>query len=66
MPFYYISKALREAKLRYPMVEKLALALVTTAERLKYYFQSYPVVVRTDLPLRKAMQRPELSGRLVR
>ena len=66
MPIYYVSKALREAELRYPMVEKLALALVTTGERLKYYFQSYPVVVRTDLPLKKAMQRPELSGRLVR
>ena len=45
MPIYYVSKALREAELRYPMVEKLALALVTTTERLKYYFQSYPIVV---------------------
>ena len=65
MPIYYVSKALRVAKLRYLMVKKLALALVTTAKRLKYYFQSYPVVVRIDLPLRKAMQRLELSGRLV-
>ena len=48
------------------MVEKLAVALVTTAKGLKYYFQSYPVIVRTDLPLRKAMQRSELSERLVK
>ena len=48
------------------MVEKLIVALVTTAERLKYYFQSFPIVIRTDLPLRKAIQKPELSGRLVR
>ncbi|XP_050229150.1 uncharacterized protein LOC126678290 [Mercurialis annua] len=43
----------------------MALAVVTTAKKLKYYFQSHNVVVRTNQPLRKANQRPETSGRLV-
>ncbi|XP_050207571.1 uncharacterized protein LOC126656993 [Mercurialis annua] len=43
----------------------MALAVVTTTKKLKYYFQSHNMVVRTNQPLRKAIQRPKTSGRLV-
>ncbi|XP_050207293.1 uncharacterized protein LOC126656732 [Mercurialis annua] len=43
----------------------MALAVVTTAKKLKYYFQIHNVVVRTNQPLQKAIQRPETSVRLV-
>ena len=49
---YYASRALRGAEERYPPMEKLAFALVTTARKLKPYFQAHPVVVLTDRPLR--------------
>jgi len=35
---YYTSRALRDAEERYPPMEKLAFALVTTARKLKPYF----------------------------
>ena len=38
-PIYYTSKALQGAEERYPLMEKLAFALVTIAHKLKPYFQ---------------------------
>jgi len=46
------------------MIEKVALALVTAARRLRPYFQSHTVIVRTDHPMQKILQKPDLAGRL--
>ena len=43
-------------------MEKLAFALVTTAPKLKLYFQAYIVVIPTDKPLRRAMSSPKTVG----
>ena len=45
-------------------MEKLALALMTAARKLKPYFQAHVIVVLTDQPLRKAMSSPEAAGRM--
>ena len=37
-PMYYTSRALRGAEERYPLIEKLAFALVTAAHKLNPYF----------------------------
>nr|KYP56267.1 Retrotransposable element Tf2 [Cajanus cajan] len=50
---------------RYQMVEKLALALVTAARRLRPYFQSHQVVVKTDYPIKQILRKPELVGRMI-
>ncbi|XP_073041970.1 uncharacterized protein [Primulina eburnea] len=65
-PVYYISHALKGAELRYTTVEKLALALVTTARRLRPYFLSHPIMVLTNSPLGKIMTHADISGRLVK
>ena len=62
---YYMGYALLDAKTRYPMVEKMALALVISAKKLRSYFQAHTIVVLTNQPLRQIMQKPEASGRLV-
>ncbi|GKV43184.1 hypothetical protein SLEP1_g50508 [Rubroshorea leprosula] len=49
----------------YPLAEKAAFALVSTTRKLRAYFQSHQIVVYTDFPLRKILQKPELSGRLI-
>ncbi|GMP37997.1 hypothetical protein CsSME_00021317 [Camellia sinensis var. sinensis] len=64
-PVYYISRALRGAEQNYPLLEKLSLALVIASRRLRPYFQAHSIVVLTDQPLKKVMQQPELSGRLM-
>ena len=62
---YYTSRALCGAEERYPPMEKLAFALVTTAHKLKPYFQAYTMVVLTDKPLWWAMSNPKAAGRMV-
>ena len=54
-PIYYISKVLRGSELRYPKMDKLALALVHTSKKLRHYFQAHKIIVRTNQPLRKIL-----------
>ncbi|XP_025630274.1 uncharacterized protein [Arachis hypogaea] len=65
-PVYFISRVLQPTETRYPKIEQLALTLVTTARRLRHYFQSHTIIVRTDQPLRQILTRPELAGRLIK
>ncbi|GKU96129.1 hypothetical protein SLEP1_g9399 [Rubroshorea leprosula] len=41
--------------------EKAALAVVTSARKLRPYFQSHPIIILTDQPLRQILQKPECS-----
>ena len=64
-PMYYTSRALRGAKGRYPLIEKLAFALITTSRKLRHYFQFHVINVMTDHLLKKAMNKLEAVGRLI-
>ena len=46
-------------------MEKLAFTLVTAARKLRPYFQAHTVIVLTNHPLRKAMNKPDVAGRHV-
>ncbi|XP_012836532.1 PREDICTED: uncharacterized protein LOC105957150 [Erythranthe guttata] len=65
-PVYYASKLLRGAEMRYSEIEKMGLALVTTARKLRPYFISHAIVVRTNHPMKTVMGRMEVSGRMVK
>ncbi|XP_012846942.1 PREDICTED: uncharacterized protein LOC105966912 [Erythranthe guttata] len=65
-PVYYASKLLRGAEMRYSEIEKMGLALVTTARKLRPYFLSHAIVVRTNHPMKTVMGRMEVSGRMVK
>ncbi|KAI5342892.1 hypothetical protein L3X38_010768 [Prunus dulcis] len=65
-PVHYVSKALQDAEVRNPDIEKLAFALVVSARRLRPYFQAHTIHVLTNQPLRQVLQKPETSGRLVK
>ena len=64
-PIYYTSRALRGAEARYPQIEKLAFALITTSRKLRHYFQAHIINVMTDHPLKKATNKLEAAGRLI-
>ncbi|XP_034202236.1 uncharacterized protein LOC117617090 [Prunus dulcis] len=66
LPIFYVSKALQSAELRYPPLEQLALALVVSTRRLRPYFQAHGIKVLTNQPLRQVLQKPEISGRLIK
>ena len=65
-PIYFVSKVLQGPEVRYQVLEKASLVVVFSARRLRHYFQSFTVVVMTNLPIRKVLQKPDVAGRMVR
>ncbi|KAK7279755.1 hypothetical protein RJT34_24812 [Clitoria ternatea] len=65
-PVYFTSKTLQGAEIRYQKIEKAALAVVWASRRLRPYFHAHPIIVRTDLPLRSVLIKPDLAGRMVK
>ena len=65
-PVYYCSRALRGAEERYPKMERLILALVTVARKLRPYFQAHTIEISTNYPMKQVLHKPETSGRLMK
>jgi len=65
-PIYFVSKVLQDPEVRYQALEKAALAVVFSARRLRHYFQSFTVLVMTDLPIQKVLKKPDVAGRMVK
>lgn len=61
-----MSWALQGAEQRYSDIEKLDLALINAARKLRPCFQSHQVVVLTNYPLRQVLKGPEASGRMAK
>jgi ribonuclease HI len=41
------------------------LAVIVTARKLRQYFQSHKVVLKTDYPINNVLKKPDLAGRMV-
>ncbi|GAA0138842.1 hypothetical protein LIER_00508 [Lithospermum erythrorhizon] len=54
-PIYYISHVLHGPEENYPLIEKFVLALITSARKLKAYFESHPIAVVTKQPLKRIL-----------
>ena len=52
MLVYYTNKSLLDAETRYPEMEKLALALMVAAWKLRPYIQAHNIVIPTKFPLK--------------
>jgi len=63
-PVYFINRTLQDPKTKYQMVEKLALSLVHIARCLRPYFQNHNIIVKTNYPIQKILQKPDLAGRM--
>jgi len=61
---YFINKVLQGPEVHYQAIKKATLAVVFAARRLRH-FQSFTVIVMTDLPIRKVLQKPNVAGRMV-
>ena len=64
-PVYFINWVLQSTDIRYQLIEKISLSLLTAARRLHQYFQSHQVIVRTDHPIAKILRKPDLAGRMI-
>ncbi|XP_071687262.1 uncharacterized protein [Rutidosis leptorrhynchoides] len=63
---YFVSRVLHGAEVNYPELEKLTLALVHTARKLRRYFQAHPVIVLTNKQIKQVLMKPEKSGRMAK
>ena len=65
LPIYYVSQAFQRAEPKYLRIEKIAFALIVASRKLRQYFQANPILVMTDQPIKKSMNKPEVAGRMV-
>ena len=65
LPVCYVSQAFQGAEAKYPRIEKIVFALIVVSRKLRPYFQVNPILVMTNQPIRKSMNKPELAGRMV-
>ena len=65
LPVYYINQAFQGAQAQYPKIEKITFALIVTSRKLRPYFQANPIIVMTDQPIKKAMNKPKAAGWMV-
>ena len=59
---YYVSKRLLDAEIRYPELEKLALALRISSRKLRPYFYSHTIEVLMNYPYVKFSRHYKLLG----
>lgn len=63
-PVYFINTMIRDARARYPMPQKLLLALLMASCKLCHYFQGHPIKVVSAYPLERVLRSPNAAGRV--
>ena len=65
-PVFFVSKSSVDVETRYNHLKQAALTLRVVTKKLRPYFQAHPIVVLTDLPLRRTIHKLDLSERMAR
>ena len=65
LPVYYVSQAFQGAESSYPRNEQITFALIVASRKLRQYFQVNPILVMTEQPIKKSMNKPEAARRMV-
>ena len=63
---YYVSKSLHKAKVHYLPLKKAILAVVHVTRKIAHYFQSYTIVVLTQLPLQSLLRSTDYTRRIAK
>ena len=64
LPVYYVSHAFRGSEVNYSEMEKVLYAVVMASRKLKPYFQSHQITVRTSQPFKKVLEGKNKSSRV--
>ncbi|RDX80109.1 hypothetical protein CR513_39361, partial [Mucuna pruriens] len=52
------------AETHYQKIDKAALVVIITNRKLRSYFNSHPIVVKINLPIKQILRKPDLAGRI--
>ena len=61
-PVCYTGLAFQGAEANYLRMKKIAFALVVASRKLHPYFQAHSIIVMTDQPIRKTMNKIDAAG----
>jgi hypothetical protein len=64
VPVYYVSEVLSASKKNYTKLEKVLDAVLMASRKLRYYFQTYHIIVPSSQPLKDIMRNREATGRV--
>jgi hypothetical protein len=64
VPMYFVSKVLSASKKNYTELEKVLYAILMASRKLRYYFQTYHIIVPSSQPLKDIMRNREATGRV--
>ena len=62
---YYVKQSFQRVEAKNPRIEKIAFVLIVASHKLHPYFQENPILVMTDQPIKKSMNKPEATRRMV-
>ncbi|KAI3695248.1 hypothetical protein L1987_78240 [Smallanthus sonchifolius] len=60
-PVNYVSKSLLAAETMYSHLEKLILALIMASTKLRHYFETHAIHVKTNYAIKCVLRKPEMS-----
>ena len=63
---FYMSRMLLDVETHYSAVEKMVLTLVNAKKKLRHYFETHPIIVITDFPIKQILSKLDLLGRLTK
>ena len=61
LPVYYVSQAFQGAEAKYQRIEKIVFTLIVASCKLRPYFLVNPILVMTNQPIRKSMNKTEAA-----
>ena len=50
---------------KYLSIKKIVFTLIVASRKLQPYFQANPILVMTDQPIKKSINKPEATGKMV-
>ena len=64
-PIYYVSRALKDIKTRYPKIERARLVVIYASQRLNRYFSAHQVLLMSKPhPIKALLHQPLLTERV--
>jgi hypothetical protein len=63
-PVYFISMVLRDARLRYPQVQKLLLGVLLASRKLRHYFESHRITGVNSYSLGRVLHNRSATWRI--